>query len=57
MGGQIEGHLADHAVTTIEQQSIADLAAQGRGLVHATGRSLGDGVLGTNLDPRDVWLR
>ena len=35
MGGQIEGHLGDGAVPTVEQQRVAVLAAQGRGLVHA----------------------
>ena len=29
---------------------MADLAAQGRGLVHAAGRGLGDGVLGIDAD-------
>lgn len=46
MGGQVEGHLGYRPVATVEQQRMTDPAAQGRGLVHAAGRGLGDGVLG-----------
>ncbi len=46
MGGQVEGHLGYRPIAIVEQQRMADPAAQGRGLAHAAGRGLGDGVLG-----------
>ena len=39
VGGQVEGHLGYRPVATVEQQRMADPAAQGRGLVHAAGRA------------------
>jgi len=50
MGGQVERHLGYRPVETVEQQRMTDPAAQGRGLVHAAGRGLGDGVLGIDTD-------
>jgi len=50
VGGQVEGHLGYRPVATVEQQRMTDPAAQGRSLVHPTGRGLGNGVLGIDTD-------
>ena len=43
---EVERHLLGVPVPAVQQQRVAGLREQGRGLVHAAGRRQGDGVLG-----------